>query len=347
MAVKVLIVDDSAAVRLFLQRELTKDSGIEVVGTAIDPFVARDKIVKLKPDVITLDIEMPRMDGLTFLRKLMEHFPIPVVVISAYTPKGAKTTLEALEAGAVDVMPKPQFAAGDEAEINRFGMMLCDTVKAAAKVRMGTAKHYREAAAKVTAAPAERIARPTRKAVVVGASTGGTDALKVFLQSMPVDCPPIFIVQHMPAGFTRTFADRLDTLCPMNVCEAVDGMTVGIGQAVVAPGDQHMLVVNEGGGYRVQLRGGPPVCRHRPSVEVLFNSAVTSLGKNGIGIIMTGMGRDGAEAMLNLHNAGAYTIAQDEESCVVFGMPKEAIALNAVDEIVSLEKIHLALLRSL
>lgn len=348
MAVKVLIVDDSAAVRMFLQRELAKDPGIEVVGSAVDPFIARDKIVKLRPDVITLDIEMPRMDGLTFLRKLMEHFPLPVVVISAYTPKGAKMTLEALEAGAVEVMPKPQFAASDEAEISRFSMMLCDKIKAAANVRMGTAKRFRQSApASAPPSVSKKLGHSSRKALVIGASTGGTDALKYLLQNMPEDCPPTFIVQHMPSGFTKTFADRLNVLCPMEVCEAEDGMPVGTGQVVVAPGDFHLLAISTSTGLRAQLRSGPPVCRHRPSVEVLFNSAVKSLGNNAIGVILTGMGRDGAEGLLNLRNAGAHTIAQSEESCVVFGMPKEAIALGAAAEIISLEKMHMALLRLL
>lgn len=335
--IKVLVVDDSALVRQKLAETLESDPDITVVGHAPDPYVARDKIVKLTPDVITLDMEMPKMDGLTFLKKLMKHHPIPVVVVSSHTQEGCRLSFQALEVGAVEVIGKPENTSSS----STFGMQLIDKVKAASKVRI----------AKVKTAPHEpakpklgRLNKSSNKIIAMGASTGGTEALKEVLMKMPADCPPIVIVQHMPKGFTYAFATRLNSLCEITVEEGEDGMHLEKGKAIIAPGDQHMLVKHSNSGYFVQLKIGPMVCRHMPSVEVLFNSLAKIAGKNTIGVLMTGMGRDGAEGLLNLRNSGANTIAQNEASSVVFGMPKEAIEIGAAEKVVSLDKIAMSIL---
>ncbi|MBI4667254.1 MAG: chemotaxis response regulator protein-glutamate methylesterase [Nitrospinae bacterium] len=330
--IRVLVVDDSSIARQVISNALSSDRDIEVVGTAPDPFVARDKVVELRPDVITLDVEMPRMDGVTFLRKLMKHFPIPVVMVSSLTQKGAETTLAALEAGAVDVVAKPVMEKHNLSEIT---VELLDKVKAASRARVRKVDSH-PAAVK---APLTAMVATTNKVVAIGASTGGTEALKEVLSRMPANAPGIVVVQHMPETFTRAFAERLNSLSTIRIKEASDGDSVTPGNCLIAPGNKHMLLRRSGSRYYVEVKDGPLVCRHRPSVEVLFNSVAKTAGKNAIGVIMTGMGADGATGMLAMKQSGAINIAQDEDSCVVFGMPKEAIKVGAVDKIVSLDKI--------
>ncbi|HOV76553.1 MAG TPA: chemotaxis response regulator protein-glutamate methylesterase, partial [Sedimentisphaerales bacterium] len=316
--VKVLIVDDSAIVRKILSQELSRHSGIEIVGTAPDPFIARDKIVALNPDVLTLDVEMPRMDGITFLRKLMKHHPMPVIVLSSLTPQGGKTAMEALEAGAVEVMCKPggSFSVGDVCTA------LVDKIKAASRARID-----RKPTVVPDGAPQRlSMTETTNKIFAIGASTGGVQALTCVLSMLPANAPGTVIVQHMPAHFTTSFAQRLNSECAVNVKEAEEGDHVVPGRVLIAPGGLHMLLQRSGANYFVTLRDGPQVCHQRPSVEVLFNSVAKYAGANAIGAILTGMGDDGATGLLNMRQAGAHTIAQDEQSCVVFGMPKEAIA---------------------
>ncbi len=344
-AIRVLVVDDSAIIRNFLTTELNKDPDIEVVGTAIDPYIARDKIVQLKPDVLTLDIEMPRMDGLTFLKKLMKFYPLPVIMVSAHTQEGCETTLNALEFGAVDVMAKPR--ADQKDQMGELSIQLIDKVKAAARVRMQakTAAALRKVAPAPATSLSQGMVRSTNKIIALGSSTGGTEALKEVLTRMPPNSPGILIVQHMPENFTLAFAQRLNTQCAIEVREAKHGDTVQPGLALLAPGNQHLSLRKAGSRYFVELEHSPLVCRHRPSVEVLFNSVAKHAGRNAIGAIMTGMGSDGAQGLLSLRQAGGKTIAQDEESCVVFGMPKEAIKLGAAEKTVSLLKIPETILR--
>lgn len=330
--VRVLVVDDSALVRRVFTQELSQDPNIEVIGAAADPYAARDKIVELKPDVLTLDVEMPRMDGITFLRKLMRHYPMPVIVVSSLTPAGGDLAMQALEAGAVDVMCK----AGSSLGVNDMAYELCQKIKAAAKVVV----HARTETSRARqAAPVLALARATHKVVAIGASTGGTEALVRVLTAMPPNAPGIVIVQHMPEHFTRSFAERLDRLCQIRVKEAENGDSVVPGKALLAPGNYHMLLRRSGANFVVDVKTGPLVNRHRPSVNVLFKSVARCAGRNAIGVILTGMGSDGAEGMKAMHDAGAQTIAQDESSCVVFGMPKEAIKCEAVDRIIHLERI--------
>lgn len=332
--IKVLVVDDSAVVREILSKELSKDPEIEVVGTAIDPYIARDKILKLKPDVLTLDIEMPRMDGITFLRKLMRYHPMPVIVVSSLTPKGGQLAMEALNAGAVEVLCKP----GAAYTVGDMAVELIDKIKSAAAVDMRRWTPMINSSDE----PVQRLSgniKTTNKVVAIGASTGGTQALQRVLSALPRTAPGIVIVQHMPEHFTTSFANRLNELCAIEVKEAEDGDSVIPGRALIAPGNRHMLLRRSGAKYYVEVKNGPLVSRHRPSVEVLFNSTAQAAGQNAIGVIMTGMGSDGADGMLRMKESGAITIAQDEESCVVFGMPKEAIKRGAVDYIVPLDKI--------
>jgi two-component system chemotaxis response regulator CheB len=331
--IKVLIVDDSAVVRQIFNKELSRDHQIEVVGTAPDPYIARDKIVKLKPDVITLDIEMPRMDGITFLKKLMRYYPLPVIVVSSLTQRGGELALEAIESGAVEVMSKP----GASYTVGDMSVELIDKIKAVAKLKV---KKQNITPAN-TYAPVERLAmtRTTNKVVAIGASTGGTQALQQLLSALPGNAPGTIVVQHMPEHFTRAFADRLNQVCEVEVKEAQDGDKVIPGRILIAPGNYHMLLKRSGAMYYVQVKSGPLVSRHRPSVNVLFKSVARYAGKNAIGVILTGMGGDGAEGLLEMKKNGASTIVQDEASCVVFGMPKVAIELGAVDKIVGLDKI--------
>lgn len=340
--IRVLIVDDSALVRQTLSEILSSDEEIEIIGTASDPFVAADMISEQVPDVITLDIEMPRMDGLTFLQKIMAQHPLPVVICSSLAEEGAQSTLRALEYGAVDIITKPKI--GSKKFLEESSAMLCEVVKGAAAARMRPRRPGHTVEPKLTAdsvisRPTGAMIETTEKIVAIGASTGGTEALKTLLEAMPADCPGMVIVQHMPEMFTRAFANRLDSLCEISVKEAEPNDTVIRGRALIAPGNHHMLLKRSGARYFVDIKEGPLVCRHRPSVDVLFRSAARYAGQNAVGVIMTGMGDDGANGMLEMKQAGGATIAQDEETCVVFGMPNEAIKRNAVDRIVPLQAI--------
>ena len=332
MPVKVLIVDDSAVIRNIFTKELSYDPEIEVVGTAPDPYVARDLIVKLKPDVITLDIEMPRMDGLTFLRKLMKHYPIPTIVVSSLTSKGGDLALEALNEGAVEVMCKP----GDAYMVGDMALTLTEKIKAAAKVNLKDTLH-KNISTDSNSKKKLSLSKTTNKVVAIGASTGGTQAIESILKSMPVNAPGIVIVQHMPERFTKSFADRLDTICDIQVKEAEDSDRIISGRAIIAPGNMHMLLKRSGSTYYVEIKNGPLVKRQRPAVEVLFNSVAKYAGNNAIGVILTGMGSDGSSGLLKMKESGAQTLAQDEKSSVVFGMPREAIKLGAANKIVSLD----------
>jgi len=332
--IKVLIVDDSAIVRKIFSETLSNEPDMEVVGTAPDPFVARDKIVQKKPDVITLDIEMPRMDGLTFLRKLMHHYPLPVIIVSSLTPEGSKLALEALELGAVEVLSKP----GSSYSVGDMSFQLKEKIRAAAMVRRDRFRWTPPSEGEVE--PVGRIlTETTQKVIAIGASTGGTEALKEILVHLPLNVPGLLIVQHMPAQFTKAFAERLNTLCQIEVREAKDGDSVVNGSALIAPGNLHMLLRRSGAKYYVGVKDGPLVHHQRPAVDVLFSSVAQYAGSNAIGVILTGMGSDGAQGMLKMKETGSRTIAQDEESCVVFGMPKEAIKLGAVERIAPLDRI--------
>jgi len=338
--IKVLIVDDSAVVRKIFSEELSKFPDIEIVGTAPDPYVARDKIVALKPDVVTLDIEMPRMDGITFLRKLMKYYPLPVIIVSSLTPKGGKLTLEALDIGAVEVVAKP----GAAYTVGDMSAQLAEKIRAASRARI--VKQQGDGPGNGgPAEPVRALARTTNQVIAIGASTGGTEALKSVLTRMPVNSPGIVVVQHMPANFTTAFAERLNGLCAMTVQEARDGDSVIQGTVLIAPGNYHMLLRRSGARYYVEVKDGPMVHHQRPAVDVLFKSAAQVAGANAIGVILTGMGADGAAGMLEMKKAGARTIAQDENSCVVFGMPKEAIKLGGADRVLPLDQIAAELVR--
>lgn len=336
MAIKVLVVDDSAIVRQTFEKQLSAISDIEVVGTAPDPYIARDKIVQLKPDVVTLDIEMPRMDGITFLRKLMQHHPLPVIIVSSLAKSGSQTALEAIDAGAIEVMAKP----GSSYSVGDMAIELGDKIRSAYAAR--TKLKAIHLAAKQDSAPRQPIAaltKTTNQVVVIGASTGGTKALEDLLLQFPPNAPATVITQHMPAGFTKSFAERLDSLCQVEVREAQNGDSVIPGRVLIAPGNFHTLLKRSGAQYYVEVKDGPLVDRHRPSVNVLFQSAAQTAGANAIGVILTGMGDDGATGMLKLKEAGAATIAQDEATCVVYGMPKCAVELGAIDHILPLTSI--------
>lgn len=345
--IRVLIVDDSAVVRQTLSDVLSSDPEIEVIGTAGDPFVAADRIREQVPDVITLDIEMPRMDGLTFLRQIMMQHPIPVVICSSLAEDGAQSAMKALEYGAVDIVAKPKF--GTKQFLEDSQITLCQIVKAAAAAQLRMLHPSRSVEPKLTAdailsAGTRAMLETTEKVVAIGASTGGTEALKTLLEALPPDTPGIVIVQHMPELFTRAFANRLNGLCNITVKEAEDNDTVIRGRALIAPGNHHLLLKRSGARYYVEIKEGPLVCRHRPSVDVLFRSAARYAGQNAVGVILTGMGDDGARGMLEMKQAGATTIAQDEATCVVFGMPKEAIKHGAVDKVLPLQSVAGAIL---
>jgi two-component system chemotaxis response regulator CheB len=352
--IRVLIVDDSAVVRQTLEEILNSDHEIEVMATAADPYIAADKIRRSVPDVITLDVEMPRMDGITFLYKVMTQRPMPVVICSSLTEAGSETALKALEYGAVEIIVKPR--VGTKQFLKESKVRICDAVKAAAlaKNKLYRINHTdRPVPPKLNADAilakanlrSEAMLKTTEKVVCVGASTGGTEALSSFLKSMPIDAPGIVIVQHMPENFTKAFATRLDGMCRISVKEAENNDTVIRGRALIAPGNHHLLLKRSGSRYYVEIKEGPLVSRHRPSVDVLFRSAARYAGKNAVGVIMTGMGDDGAKGMLEMKEAGAFNIAQDEESCVVFGMPRKAIELNAVDRVLPLSAIPAAVSR--
>jgi two-component system chemotaxis response regulator CheB len=333
--IKVLIVDDSAVVRQALSTILQTDPDIEVISTAPDPFIAVQKISQQVPDVITLDVEMPRMDGITFLRKIMSQHPIPVVIVSSLTARGTETAVQALELGAVDVIKKTSLDKNNLQEAERN---IIEVVKAAAQaiVRRKSLPYLKS---EPGAAKRHSMLKTTDKIIAVGASTGGTEAVLNFLLSMPIDCPGIVIVQHMPELFTRSFADRLNSICKITVKEASQGDSILRGHALIAPGNKHMEVKRSGARYYVNIREGDPVNRHKPSVDVLFRSVAQDVGRNAVGVILTGMGADGARGMLEMKANGAKTIAQDETTSIVFGMPKEAIRLNAVDKILPLLQI--------
>ena len=344
--IRVLVVDDSALVRQTLIDILQSEPDIQVVGSAVDPLAAAEKMREVVPDVITLDIEMPRMDGLTFLRKLMTQHPIPVVICSSLAIDGDETTFKALEYGAVEIITKPKVGTKQFLEESRI--RICDAVRAAAqaKLRPLSATAPIKVSPKLDAdvmlakgGPANFNFRTTEKVVLVGASTGGTEALQALLTSLPMDSPGICVVQHMPEHFTAAFAKRLNGLCRISVKEAQDNDTVLRGQALIAPGSKHMLLKRSGARYHVEVKDGPLVSRHRPSVDVLFRSGARYAGKNALGVIMTGMGDDGAKGMREMFDAGAYTIAQDEASCVVFGMPQEAIKHGGVHKVMGLTAI--------
>jgi two-component system chemotaxis response regulator CheB len=347
--IKVLIVDDSALVRQTLSDILSSDPEIEVIGMAQDPIVAVQRISEQVPDVITLDVEMPRMDGITFLQKLMSQHPIPVVMCSSLAESGSETALKAMEYGAVDIITKPKM--GTKQFIEESRIRICDSVKGAAAARLKTMRTIREVSPKYTAdvimeAPnSKAMVMTTEKIVAVGASTGGTEALSTFLQMLPEDTPGIVIVQHMPENFTAAFAKRLDSICRVTVKEAENNDSVVRGHVLIAPGNKHTLLKRSGARYYVEVKDGPLVSRHRPSVDVLFRSAARYAGKNALGIILTGMGDDGAHGMKEMHDAGSKTIAQDEATCVVFGMPNEAIKRGGVDKVLPLDKIAAEMMR--
>lgn len=341
--IKVLIIDDSAMVRKIFTQELSKDPEIEVVGSAPDPFIGRDKIVQLKPDVLVLDIEMPRMDGLSFLEKLMKYHPMPVIIVSSLTKKGPEVALRGLELGAAEVMAKP----GEAYSVGDMSAQLKEKIKAVSKIksfnlmsRIANPKTSQEIPKIATKA----LIRTTNKIIAIGASTGGTEAIKEVLTALPANMPPIVIVQHMPQNFTKSFADRLNNLCALEVKEAENNESATPGKVLIAPGNTHMVLKRSGANYFVEIKDGPLVLHQRPSVEVLFNSVAKYAGRNAVGVLLTGMGKDGAGGLLEMRKAGAYTIAQDEASCIVFGMPKEAIMLGGAMKIESLKKIPSALI---
>ncbi len=335
--IKVLVVDDSALVRKLLTEELNKQKDIQVVGTAMNPYIARDKIVKLRPDVITLDLEMPRMDGLSFLSKLMKHFPLPVVVVSSLTPKNSQNAINALQLGAVEVICKPGSAYSTQ-------NITQDIVKA---IRTASVAKFQKNI--LPTQPSNRkieytsndssLVHTTNKIIAIGSSTGGTRALEVVLSQLPGNLPGTVVVQHMPPVFTKSFAERLNSICQVTVKEAEDGDHIQPGTVLIAPGNYHMLVVKNGARYYTRIKQGPPVHHQRPSVDVLFNSVASSVGINAMGVILTGMGADGAKGLLNMKEKGSYTIGQDEATSVVYGMPREAYKIGAVTDQLPLDRI--------
>lgn len=364
--VRVLIVDDSATVRQTMAEILGDDPEIEVIGTAGDPFAAARRIMKEVPDVITLDVEMPRMDGITFLKKLMVQHPIPVVMCSSLVESGSQTLMQALEAGAVDIIQKPKVGIAEQ--LHESKIQICDIVKAAARARIVGGRPHKDephsperrkhrpeplspekkltADAMLPPPVRHAMARTTETIILIGASTGGTQSLTEVLTALPPDSPGIVIVQHMPEKFTTSFSQRLDSLCQVEVKEAADGDTVLRGRVLIAPGNYHTMLERSGARYYVSVKPGPLVSRHRPSVDVLFRSAALSAGSNAVGVIMTGMGDDGARGLQEMKEAGAFTIAQDEATSIVFGMPKEAIARGCIDRIVPLQNIAQEMLRA-
>lgn len=337
--IRVLTVDDSALMRQVLAMLLSKDPEIEVIGSAPDPFIAREKIKALNPDVITLDVEMPKMDGLTFLEKLMRGHPMPVVMVSSLTEAGCQTTLRALELGAVDFIAKPKIDLREGME--EVAQNLIAKIKAAAQAKVRGATE--PAASRAIPLAASSMIKTTDTIIAIGASTGGTEAVKDMLMALPPNTPPVLVTQHMPEHFTKTWADRMNSLCRISVKEAEEGDSVLPGHVLIAPGNYHMTLVRSGARYTVRINQDPPMNRHRPSVDVMFASVAQYAGANAVGVILTGMGGDGAKGMFTMKQAGAFTIAQDEASCVVFGMPKEAIKLGGVDKILPLAEIPAAI----
>ncbi|MEE8399912.1 MAG: chemotaxis response regulator protein-glutamate methylesterase [Desulfobacterales bacterium] len=333
--IKVLIVDDSAVVRKVFREELSREDDIEVVGTAPDPYTARDKIVQLKPDVVTLDIEMPRMDGITFLKKLMRHYPLPVIIVSSLTNNGGKLAMEALSLGALEVISKPSSAYS----VGEMSVQLIDKIRTVARIKVaakGGGPNDKGAENKISP---KSLSETTNKVIAIGASTGGTEALRVVLTEMPPNAPGIVVVQHMPAHFTTSLAERLNKLSVIDVKEAADGDSLVNGTALIAPGNYHMLFRRSGARHHVRVKKGPLVHHQRPAVDVLFHSVAEYAGSNAAGVILTGMGADGARGLLKMKEAGARTVAQDEKSCIVFGMSKEAIKMGAVEKTVPLKDV--------
>lgn len=338
MKIKVLVIDDSALIRSLLTEIINSQRDMEVVGAAPDPLIARDMIKQLNPDVLTLDVEMPKMDGLDFLEKLMRLRPMPVVMVSTLTERGSEITMRALELGAIDFVTKPKMSISDG--MREYTDIIAEKIRAASQARVATLqRHISTQNASAAPAPLRNPLISSEKLLIIGASTGGTEAIKSFLLQMPSDCPGILITQHMPAGFTKSFANRLDSLCQISVKEAAGGERILPGHAYIAPGDKHLLLARSGANYVTQLSDAPPVNRHKPSVDVLFDSAAEYAGKNVIGVILTGMGKDGAAGMAQMKQAGAYNFAQNEESCVVYGMPKEAVAHGGVHEVAHLNDL--------
>lgn len=335
--IRVLVVDDSALVRTILSQGLAQDPGIEVVGAASDPYVARDMIVKHRPDVLTLDVEMPRMDGVEFLRRLMPQYPLPVIMVSALTQKGKRITIEALEAGAVDVVPKP--SANVAQSLSDMMMELRTKVKIASTANVSHWKNRRPEERPQIIGMTKSLAESTDKVIAIGASTGGTEAIRLVIERFPAIAPGVVIVQHMPAGFTRAFAERLNMLCLMEVKEAESGDRIMPGRILIAPGDYHLKVRRSGGFYYADCLAGEKVNGHCPSVDVMMQSVAEHVGANAVGVMLTGMGHDGAEGMLEMRRAGARTMAQDEQSCIVFGMPKCAYDRGGAESLVPLDKI--------
>ena len=336
--IKVVIVDDSALIRSVMTEIVNSQPDMEVVGVAPDPLVARELIKRTNPDVLTLDVEMPKMDGLDFLEKLMRLRPMPVLMVSSLTERGSEITMRALELGAVDFVTKPKISI--QSGMREYTELIADKIRGASRARIKP--RTLQAAAGGGATPLPQLRSPltsSEKLIIIGASTGGTEAIREFLMQMPSDCPGILIAQHMPEGFTTSFARRLDSLCKISVVESAGNERVLPGHAYIAPGHSHLLLTRSGANYMTKIEQTEPVNRHRPSVDVLFRSAAQAAGKNAVGVILTGMGKDGAQGMLEMKNAGAYNFAQDEASCVVFGMPREAIAIGAAHEVAALSAL--------
>ncbi len=334
--IRVLIVDDSAVIRKLLDKIVSSAPDMEVVGTAMDPYIARDKLLQLKPDVMTLDVEMPRMDGISFLERVMQHFPTRTIIFSSLAKTGSETYLRALEAGAIEILEKPSIDVTQGLE--RLAQTIQEKIREVAKARINPITKFVPQENVVKSNPTA-MSRTTHQLIAVASSTGGTEALKVFLSGMPADVPGTLIVQHMPPGFTKSFADNLNKMFPFEVKEAQDGDLVGPGKVLIAPGNYHMEIVRSGAFYHVKLHQGPTLHSVRPAADYLMKSVAKYVGKNAMGVVLTGMGKDGAEGLLEMKNAGAYTIAQNEKTCVVYGMPAAAVALGAAHEVLPLPDI--------
>ncbi|MDG0815292.1 protein-glutamate methylesterase/protein-glutamine glutaminase [Bdellovibrio svalbardensis] len=343
--IRVLIVDDSAVIRKLLEKIFSSSPDIEVVGTASDPYIARDKLVQLKPDVMTLDVEMPRMDGISFLEKVMQHFPTRTIIFSSLAKTGSETYFRALEAGAIEIMEKPSIDVSQSLET--LSKDIIEKVRVVAKARVNAIAKVAAPSGPVAKVARTSLARTTHQMIAVASSTGGTEALKVFLSGMPADIPGTVVVQHMPPGFTKSFADNLNKMFPFEVKEAEEGDQVVPGRVLIAPGNYHMEITRSGAYYYVKLHQGPALHSVRPAADYLMKSVAKFAGKNALGVVLTGMGKDGAEGLLEMKNAGAYTVAQNEETCVVYGMPAAAVALGAADKVLALDKIAGDLLKQL
>lgn len=342
---RILIVDDSAVIRKLLEKIFSSAPDMEVVGTAADPYIARDKLVALKPDVMTLDVEMPRMDGISFLEKVMQHFPTRTIIFSSLAKTGSETYLRALEAGAIEIMEKPSIDVSQGLE--NLTQAILEKVRMVAKARINPTKKIVTPGAVAKKPVSTSLARTTHQLLAVASSTGGTEALKVFLSGMPADIPGTLVVQHMPPGFTKSFADNLNNMFPFEVKEAAEGDQVVPGRVLIAPGNYHMEITRSGAFYYVKLHQGPALHSVRPAADYMMKSVAKYVGKNAMGVVLTGMGKDGAEGLLEMKNAGAYTVAQNEETCVVYGMPAAAVALGAADKVLPLDKIAGDLLHQL